>query len=87
MHQGLYSAVVRSMQHYERLQSHGEATASGKLQVSGSEVSCALHSLVHTKVGICDKSATSNSEATHISCFDVKGHGGGTAQSCIWHIT
>ena len=42
MHHGLYSAVARSMQHYERLQSHGKASASGKLQVSGSEVSLPL---------------------------------------------
>ena len=28
MHQGLYSAVVRSLQHYDRLQSHAGATTS-----------------------------------------------------------
>ena len=28
MHQGLYSAVVRSLQHYDRLQSHADATTS-----------------------------------------------------------
>ncbi|DBA74265.1 hypothetical protein WJX77_002438 [Trebouxia sp. C0004] len=30
MHQGLYSAVVRSLQHHDRLQSHSSATASSQ---------------------------------------------------------
>ena len=30
MHQGLYSAVVRSLQHYDRLQSHSSATSSSQ---------------------------------------------------------
>ena len=39
MHHGLYSAVVRSLQHYDRLQSHSHATSSCHQEPSSLQVS------------------------------------------------
>jgi len=38
MHQGLYSAVVRSLQHYDRLQSHSSATSSSQDSLTSQQV-------------------------------------------------
>ena len=38
MHHGLYTAVVRSLQHYDRLQSHAQAAPSGNPQTFANEV-------------------------------------------------
>jgi len=38
MHQGLYSAVVRSLQHYDRLQSHSSATSSFQDRLTSQQV-------------------------------------------------
>ena len=38
MHQGLYSAVVRSLQHYDRLQSHSSATSSSQDRLTSQQV-------------------------------------------------
>jgi len=38
MHQGLYSAVVRSLQHYDRLQSHSSATSSSQDTLTSQQV-------------------------------------------------
>ena len=39
MHHGLYSAVVRSLQYYDRLQSHSHATSSCQPKPSSLQVS------------------------------------------------
>lgn len=38
MHQGLYSAVVRSLQHYDSLQSHSSATSSSQDRLTSQQV-------------------------------------------------
>lgn len=38
MHQGLYSAVVRSLQHYDRLHSHSRATSSSQDRLTSQQV-------------------------------------------------
>ena len=52
MHQGLYSAVVRSLQHYDRLQSHSGPTSSSQDRFTSQQVPDISVSLWHMQCSL-----------------------------------
>lgn len=81
MHQGLYNAVVRSLDHYDRLQSHSGATSSSHSKANTSQVASdglvMLHLLstmpaaaaqVHARPGMVPCAVTKCVQYVHMTC-------------------